>query len=113
MILAAKAKGVTPIVCSLIPRNSWKDGKVVTAENDYGLWAKQVAEDTETAFIDLNQLVADQYNEQGEEYVKAHYFNDTDHTHTIEEGAILNAKIVANAIESLNGIALKDFLKNE
>ncbi|WP_425639139.1 rhamnogalacturonan acetylesterase [Algoriphagus yeomjeoni] len=113
MILAAKAKGVTPIVCSLIPRNSWEEGKVVTAEKDYGLWAKQVAEDTETTFIDLNQLVADQYDELGETYVKAHYFIDTDHTHTIEAGAELNAKIVAEAIESLNGIDLKDFLKNE
>ena len=113
MIWAAKAKGVTPIVCSLIPRNNWKDGKVITAENDYGLWAKQVAEDTETAFIDLNQLVAARYNELGEAYVKAHFFNDTDHTHTIEEGAELNAKIVAEAIECLNGIGLKDFLKNE
>ncbi|SFT50604.1 Lysophospholipase L1 [Algoriphagus locisalis] len=113
MILAAKAKGVTPIVCSLIPRNSWEDGKVVTAEIDYGLWAKQVAEDTETAFIDLNQLVADQYDELGEEYVKAHYFNDTDHTHTIEEGAELNAKLVAKAIEDHKETGLNQFLKDK
>ncbi|WPR77155.1 rhamnogalacturonan acetylesterase [Algoriphagus sp. NG3] len=111
MILAAKAKGVTPIVCSLIPRNNWKDGKVITAETDYSLWAKQVAEDTGTAFIDLNQLVADQYNQLGEEYVKAHFFNDTDHTHTIEEGAELNASIVVEAIKTISENDLKRFLR--
>ncbi|MCE7056063.1 rhamnogalacturonan acetylesterase [Algoriphagus sp. AGSA1] len=111
MILAAKAKGVTPIVCSLIPRNNWKNGKVITAETDYGLWAKQVTEDTGTAFIDLNQLVADQYNQLGEEYVKAHFFNDTDHTHTIEEGAGLNARIVVEAIKIIPENDLKGFLR--
>ena len=28
-IMEAKAKGATPIVCSLIPRNDWKDGRIV------------------------------------------------------------------------------------
>lgn len=82
--------------------------KMITA-----LWAKQVAEDTETAFIDLNQLVADQYDELGEDYVKAHFFNETDHTHTIEEGAELNAKLVVDAIKDLDQLELKSFLKKE
>lgn len=112
MILAAKAKGVTPIVCSLIPRNSWKDGKVITAEHDYGLWAKQVAWNTETAFIDLNQLVANEYDEFGETYVKAHFFNESDHTHTIEEGAAFNAKLVVEQIKTLPDNSLKTFLKD-
>lgn len=110
MILAAKAKEVTPIVCSLIPRNNWENGKVVRADQGYGLWAKQVAEDTHTAFIDLNTLVANQYDSIGEEYVRTHYFNETDHTHTIQEGAELNAELVAKAIEDLKGIALKEYL---
>lgn len=113
MILAAKAKNATPVVCSLIPRNNWEEGQVVTAEDGYGLWAKQVAEDTGTAFIDLNQLVAYQYDSLGEDYVKAHFFNDTDHTHTIEEGAELNAKLVIDAIKDLDQLELKSFLKKE
>lgn len=111
MIIAAKAKGVTAIVCSLIPRNNWENDAVITAANDYALWAKQVAEDTETAFIDLNRLVADQYDKLGEEYVNAHFFNGTDHTHTIQEGAGLNAKTVVEAIAQMNDIKLKDYLK--
>ncbi len=111
MILAAKSKGAIPIVCSLIPRNIWEDNKVVRADSDYGLWAKQVALDTETAFIDLNNLVAEEYDSLGENYVKANYFNDTDHTHTIEKGAELNARIVAKSIESLPKTDLRNFLK--
>ena len=30
-----KAKGATPIVCSLIPRNNWKEGKVVRSTDSY------------------------------------------------------------------------------
>src|SRR5262247_3720378 len=38
-----KAKGATPIVLSQVPRNIWKDGKVVRAASDYGGWAAEVA----------------------------------------------------------------------
>ncbi|WBL44742.1 rhamnogalacturonan acetylesterase [Algoriphagus halophytocola] len=112
MILAAKSKGVTPIVCSLIPRNNWENGKVLTAENDYALWAKQVAEDTETAFIDLNSIVAHQYDELGETHVRTHFFNETDHTHTILEGAKFNAELVVEAIKKLNENQLSSYLKD-
>lgn len=39
-----KAKGATPIVLSLIPRNRWTGGKVNRNGNDYALWAKQAAD---------------------------------------------------------------------
>jgi len=48
----AKAKGAIPIVCSPIPRNDWKDGKVIRSNDSYTLWAKQVAEQTGAYFID-------------------------------------------------------------
>ncbi|EAZ82498.1 rhamnogalacturonan acetylesterase [Algoriphagus machipongonensis] len=112
MIYEAKDKGATPIVCSLIPRNNWEDGKVNRADEDYALWAKQVAQDTNTPFIDLNKLVADEYDRLGEKYVRENLFNKSDHTHTIKDGAILNAEIVAEAIENINSIDLKSFLKN-
>ena len=42
-IADAKARGATPIVCSLVPRKIWKDGKTVRASDSYGKWAAQVA----------------------------------------------------------------------
>jgi len=111
IITDTKAAGATPIVCSLIPRNSWNDGKVNRSDDSYCLWAKQAAAAREAYFIDLNKIIADGYDKLGEEYVKDHFFNDTDHTHTIKEGAEYNAKAVVTGIETLEGCSLKDYLK--
>jgi lysophospholipase L1-like esterase len=110
MINEAKAKGATVAVCSLIPRNSWKDGKVNRSTNDYGKWAAEAAKQAGATFIDLNTLTADVYDSEGEAKVKSTYFNDKDHTHTIEAGAILNAKLVAEGIKQSKGFALNKYL---
>ena len=39
-----KAKGAIPILCSPIPRKTWKDGKIVRNAASYGGWARQIAE---------------------------------------------------------------------
>ncbi|MVN90976.1 rhamnogalacturonan acetylesterase [Mucilaginibacter aquatilis] len=111
MIAEAKAKGATVAVCSLIPRNSWKDGKVVRSTDDYGKWAAEAAKQAGATFIDLNTLVADNYDAEGEAKVKSTYFNDKDHTHTIEAGAILNAKLVAMGVKQAKGFGLSRYLK--
>jgi sialate O-acetylesterase len=92
-----KAKGATPIVLSLIPRNIWKDGRVGRSTSDYGLWAKQVAEQGGAPFIDFNGLLADRYDALGEEKTTA-IFAKGDHTHPNAEGAELNATVLAEAL---------------
>ncbi len=92
----ARAKGATPIVLSMIPRNDWVDGKVKLANQDYGLWAKQVAEEKKATFINLNQITADKYNLMGPEMVKPFFPNE--HTHTSKEGARVNAESVAEGL---------------
>ncbi len=37
----AKLKGAIPIVCSPVPRNDWKDGKVIRASENYGQWHRK------------------------------------------------------------------------
>ena len=105
----AKAKGATPIVCSPVPRNNWKDGKVTRSTDSYTKWAREVAEQEGAAFIDLNDLVAKKYEEMGAESVKP--FFPADHTHTNIDGARLNAQIVTEALKSLNLNGLKKVLK--
>lgn len=105
-----KAKGATPIVVSLVPRNIWKDGKVVRAANDYGKWAREAAEQEHAAFVDLNEIVAKHYEEAGQEKVKTAYFGE-DHTHTTPEGARLNAASVVEGVRALPDCPLKNFLK--
>ena len=108
-----KAKGATPIVCSLIPRNSWAKGKVNRSADSYGLWAKQAAEQGKINFVDLNKLIADHYDQEGEQKVRATYFNITDGTHTIEAGAKLNAQLVVEGLNELKNNPLRKYLKTK
>lgn len=97
----AKQMGAHPILLSMIPRNQWDErGNVKRANQDFGLWARQIAEEEEISFIDLNEITAEKYDEIGPEQVKAKYFPG-DHTHTNYEGAIENA---ASVIEGLKNI---------
>ena len=102
------AKGAIPIVCSPIPRNDWKDGKVIRSGNSYAGWAKQVADQTGAFFIDLNDMIAIQYEKLDTAVV--HSFFPADHTHTSKEGAVLNAKTVVTGIKDLKKCDLKKYL---
>ncbi|WP_258104206.1 rhamnogalacturonan acetylesterase [Marinoscillum sp. MHG1-6] len=105
-----KAKGGIPIVCSLVARNVWKDGKVDRATESYAKWAREAAKMEGAYFIDLNDLVATKYESLGQDYVTSGLFVK-DHTHTNKEGAIINAKLVAEAIKELKDCGLGDLVK--
>lgn len=95
----ARAAGVTPILCSLVPRRIWKDGKIARATEGSAVWAREVAQQEGVAFVDLNGLVADRYDAIGPEKTGV-LFADA-HTHTSREGAIETAVIVARALRAL------------
>ncbi|MEJ7737455.1 MAG: rhamnogalacturonan acetylesterase [Chitinophagaceae bacterium] len=84
-VTEAKAKGATVLIASMIPRNDWKDGRVIRASENYGKWAAEVAQTTGAYFVDLNKITADKYDQWGPEKVKS--FFPTEHTHTNPEGA--------------------------
>lgn len=104
----AKAKGAIPIVISMIPRNQFKDGKVLRAADSFGKWAAEVAKQEGVDFIDLNRIVADKYDVMGPEKVKT--FFPGDHTHTNLEGAELNALSVVEGIKELKDCPLNKYL---
>lgn len=106
-----KAKGATPIVLSMIPRNEFREGKVMRANNDYGLWAKQVAEAEGAYFIDLNAITADKYDKLGPDETKK--FFPGDHTHTNPAGADINAQSVVEGIKQNKAMPLNKFLLNQ
>ncbi|HXA50701.1 MAG TPA: GDSL-type esterase/lipase family protein [Candidatus Acidoferrum sp.] len=103
-----KAKGATPIVCSLIPRNDWTAGKVQRAIGSYGTWAAEAAKQAGGAFIDLNGIIADRYDQLGEAAVKP--FFPKEHTHTGWEGAVVNAQSVVEGIRRLPDCPLVRYL---
>jgi rhamnogalacturonan acetylesterase len=104
----AKAKGAIAIVCSPIPRNDWKEGKVMRSSESYTKWAREVAEQEGAYFIDLNEIVAAKYEESGAEKVKP--FFPVDHTHTNIDGAKLNAELVIKALKEIKPGKLKKYL---
>lgn len=106
----AKAKGVTVIVCSTIPKNRWENGKLIRGEQGFADWAMQVAKREQVLAIDLNSEVAEIYDKEGEKAVTEKYHIATDNTHTTEPGAILNASIVAKAIWEFEKCDLKIYL---
>jgi lysophospholipase L1-like esterase len=112
-IADTKAKGATPIVCSPIPRNMWKDNKVNRASNDYGKWAAEAAGQGGAEFIDLNDIIARRYDALGPEKVGKEYFGPTDHTHTTAHGARVNAACVVEGIRGLKDARLAGLLKGE
>ena len=98
MIADARKKGVTVIVCSPVPRNTWKDGTVVRNESYRG-WAEAAAQAGGAAFVDLNGLVAARYDALGRSAVAP--FFPGDDTHTSRAGAELTAATVAAALKSM------------
>src|SRR5207253_87533 len=70
----------------------------------YGEWTRQLAQSEKIAFIDLTTLAADRYEQMGADAVKP--FFPRDHTHTSDEGAELNARLVLSGLKALheNGI---------
>lgn len=72
-----------------------------------GGWAAEAAGQAGAAFVDLNELVAREYEAVGPEVVAARFFG-TDHTHTTEAGAALTAGVVAGAIRGVLDAERKD-----
>jgi lysophospholipase L1-like esterase len=107
-IREAKTKGATPVVCSMIPRNEWKDGKVQRADQDFGKWAAEVAQQEGVAFINLNDITARKYEKIGPDETKK--FFPGDHTHTNPAGAQVNAESVVDGIRADKKLALNKYL---
>jgi lysophospholipase L1-like esterase len=94
-----RAKGATPILCSLVPRKLWLDGHIVRNTSTYRGWTEQVAAGEHVGFVDLNEIVALRYDALGPAAV-APLFGDP-HTHTTLAGAQLNAECVVAGLKAL------------
>ena len=104
----AKAKGATPVVLSLVPRNIWNEDKtkVVRAADNYGKWAKEAAQVEGAIFLDLNDIVGRHYETVGEDTVRTVYFAQ-DHTHTTPQGAAVTARLLAEAIRTRDNASFR------
>lgn len=109
MITEARAHGATPMVCSLIPRNTWKNGRVARAAANYGGWAGQVAQMEKAPFLDINDIIAGKYDELGQDKVKDLFIAGAG-PHTSLAGAQTNAICVVAALKGLPANPLAAYL---
>ena len=98
-VAETRAKGATPIVCSLIPRNIWENGKIARPRDSHADWAREVAKAQGVGLLDLHELIAGRYDPMGESSV-TDLFADR-RVHTTRAGAELNAACVLEALHRL------------
>lgn len=108
MITEARARGVTPMVCSLIPHNRWQNGKAVRDRDSYAGWAGEVAHATHAPFLDINEIIARQYDQMGEAAVKPLFIVGAG-PHTSRTGAETNAACVVAALKGLKQNPLANY----
>ena len=88
------------MVCSLIPRNTWRNGRAARNKNDYAGWAEQAAQSGHAPFLDINEIIARQYDQLGQEKVNALLVAGAG-PHTSLAGAETNALSVVSALKGL------------
>jgi rhamnogalacturonan acetylesterase len=110
-IADTKARGATPIVLSLTVRNIWKDGRVERGSGRFSQCAAEIAKSQGVTFVDLTNIVADQYQKMGQEKVKE--FFPGDHTHTSPAGADFNAASVVAGLKGLNNCPLVGYFSEK
>ncbi|MFZ9747455.1 MAG: rhamnogalacturonan acetylesterase [Opitutaceae bacterium] len=105
----ARARGATPIICSLIPRKVWRDGRIVRTADSHADWARAVARTENVPFVDLHEIIARHYDELGPERVNP-FFAD-ERVHTSAAGAEFNAACVVEGLRALPENPLGPFLR--
>lgn len=113
-IADARAKGMTPILCTPVPH---VPKAVVSAgeveKSPYVEMSTAVAKNEKVAFINLNQITMSHYAGLTPEEIKAKYFTTADNTHSSPAGAELNARSVIEGLKLLKDCLLAGFLKPE
>lgn len=108
----AKAKGATVIFCSMVPHKDWGDGKIIRKESEtFVKWTANAAKDSGAYFINLNEMVALEFEKLGQEKVEL-FFADK-RTHSTPAGALLNAEIVMAGLRGLKQLKVDKYLSDK
>jgi rhamnogalacturonan acetylesterase len=105
-----RERGAAMIFCSMVPHKDWDvSGHIVRKEREkWVMWTANAAVATHAAYIDLNEIVALEFERLGQEKV-APLFGDA-RTHSTPAGALLNAQMVIAGVRALKKPDLKKYL---
>lgn len=102
IVQETRARGATPILCTLTPR---KGDITASTPNTHIEWTAQVAKEVNAPYINLHDLIVQQYKKMDKSKVDTMYSpTPTEALHTGWDGAVVNAECVVSGLE-----ALKDF----
>ena len=108
----AKAKGATVIFCSMVPHKDWQDGKIIRKESaTFVKWTENAAKATGAAYINLNEMVALEFEKLGTEKVELLFADKR--THSTPAGAALNAQIVVSGLRALKKPKLDKYFSDK
>ncbi|MDX8338926.1 rhamnogalacturonan acetylesterase [Draconibacterium sp. IB214405] len=115
-ILQTKQKQATPILLTPVARNyPWKNDTLTNVHGNYPQCVKEIADETQTLLIDLNQRSMEFFTEKGKDYVTNNYFmnlpagkyeaypdGQNDNTHLQPEGARAVSQLVYEGLLDLS-----------
>lgn len=114
-IQQTREKKATPVLITPVARNyPWEEGHLQNVHGEYPNSMKEIANETGTLLIDLNQMSMDFFSEKGKDFVSEHYFmnlpagkyeaypdGQNDNTHFQPEGATEVARLVYEGLIQL------------
>ena len=107
-----KARGASVILCSMVPHERWTGANISRGERDtFVKWTGDAARTSGAAFINLNEIVAREYDRLGPQAVLA-LFADKG-THTTPAGAQLSAQSVIAGLRALPGAPMDRYLSTK
>jgi lysophospholipase L1-like esterase len=104
-----RAKGATPVLCTLVPRNIWENGRVAEPRGSHADWTREVAAAEHVPLLDLNLLLAQTYDRMGESAVNGLFADGR--VHTNRRGAEVNAEFVMSALRAAPGDSLARYVR--
>ena len=107
-----RAKGVTLIFLSPVPRNFWTpEGRLNNVMATHARLMEKVAAEEKVLFFDLNDAVARLYSGAGQDAITGRFFTVGDSTHPNAAGAEASAATVVDGIRSLPQTGLAAYLQ--
>ena len=107
----ARAKGMTPVLCTPVPH--CPKAAVTAGDVEKSIYVEMstaVATKENVPLINLNQISMSHYAGLTPDEIKAKYFTTADNTHSSPAGAELNAASVIEGLRALTKCPLKNYL---
>ena len=105
-----RAQGATPILCTLVPRSRWTDGKI-NDDGGHAAWTRAIAAELDVPLIDLNARLSARYQELGEDKTTLLFADRVGHTNW--DGAVMTAATVVDGLRALPNNPTAAFLRPE